>query len=213
MLLRDDIYATLRKEILSCSLPPGSDLREQQLAQRFSVSKSPVREALLRLEREHLVEVASRQGYRVTPISVSDARDMYGLRSVLESACAIEAASHASDAQLASLDTYRKLPEKIDVEEFVRLNREFHCALFEICGNKRMAAVARDLIEQMDRMTLISVHTIKGRDTSVLLEEHRRIIDALQARSGRQAAKLMREHVGAAGKRMLKGLNSIAVTT
>lgn len=212
MLLRDDIYAALRKDILSCNLPPGSDLREQQLAQRFSVSKSPVREALLRLEREQLVEVASRQGYRVTPISVSDARDMYGFRSILESACAIDAANNASDATLAALDAYRKMPKKIDTEEFVRRNREFHCALFEASGNKRMAAVARELIEQMDRMTLISIHTIRGRDTSELLGEHCKIIDALQERNGRRAAKLMREHVGAAAKRMLKGLSSAAVT-
>jgi GntR family transcriptional regulator, rspAB operon transcriptional repressor len=212
MLLRDDIYAALRSEILSCSLPPGSDLREQQLAQKFSVSKSPVREALIRLEREQLVEVASRQGYRVRPVSISDARDMYSFRSVLEAACAMQAAHEADDATLAALDTYRSLPKRIDMEEFVRRNREFHCAVFNASRNKRMAAVARELIEQMDRMTLISIHTIKGRDTGQLVQEHCRIIDALQARNGRTAAKLLRAHVEAAAKRMLKGLGSSAVT-
>jgi DNA-binding GntR family transcriptional regulator len=212
MLLRDDIYATLRREILSCSLPPGLDLREQQLAQRFAVSKSPVREALLRLEREQLVEVASRQGYRVRPVSISDARQMYSFRSVLEAACAIQAAHEAADATLAALDVHRRLPRRIDIEEFVRRNRDFHCAIFDASGNKRMAAVARDLIEQMDRMTLISIHTIRGRDTGKLLQEHCRIIDALQARNGRSAAKLLRAHIEAAAKRMLKGLGSSAVT-
>src|SRR5690242_14878603 len=108
MLLRDDIYATLRNEILSCNLLPGSDLREQQLAQRFAVSKSPVREALLRLEREQLVEVASRQGYRVRPVSISDARDMYSFRSILEAACAMQATHQADDQTLAALDSHRK---------------------------------------------------------------------------------------------------------
>jgi GntR family transcriptional regulator, rspAB operon transcriptional repressor len=213
MLLRDDIYTTLRGEILTCALLPGSDLREQQLAQRFSVSKSPVREALLQLQREHLVEVVSRQGYRVTPISMSDARDMYSLRMVLESACVIAAAHQAKDETLAALDVHRKVPKQISTEEFIRRNREFHCELFRASGNERMEAVARELIEQMDRMTLISIHAIKGHDTVQLVQEHCRIINALQARNGRLAAKLMREHVGAAAKRMLKGLGSSAVMT
>ena len=213
MLLRDDIYLSLRNEILSCVLRPGSELREQQLAKRFAVSKSPVREALLRLQRDHLVEVESRQGYRVTPISISDARDMYSFREILEAACVTAAVQQASDETLAALDVHRKLPKKISTEEFVRRNREFHCELFRASGNKRLASVARELIEQMDRMTLISVHTIKDHDTVQLVREHCGVIDALQARNGRLAAKLIRRHVGAAAKRMLNGLGSSAVTT
>jgi GntR family transcriptional regulator, rspAB operon transcriptional repressor len=213
MLLRDDIYATLRREILSCELAPGSDLREQQLAARFSVSKSPVREALLRLEREQLVEVAARQGYRVAPISMGDAADMYSFRAILESSCVMEAVRHATTETLAALDVHRKLPKRIDIEEYVRRNREFHCALFEASGNKRLAVVARELIEQMDRMTLMSIRTIEDHNTSELLEEHCYIIDALQERNGRLAAKLIRSHVGAAAKRMLKGLGRSVVTT
>jgi DNA-binding GntR family transcriptional regulator len=105
------------------------------------------------------------------------------------------------------------MPKRIGTEEFISRNRDFHCAVFNASGNMRMASVARELIEQMDRMTLISIHTIKGRDTSELLQEHCRIIDALQARKARFAAKLMREHVSAAAKRMLKGLRQSAVTT
>ena len=212
MLLRDDIYTALRSEILTCTLLPGSELREQQLAQRFSVSKSPVREALLRLQRDQLVEVAARQGYRVTPISMKNARDMYSFRAVLESACAVAAVQRASDACLAALDVHRKFPKRLSTEEFVRRNREFHCQLFEASHNGPMAAAARELIEQMDRMTLISIHTIQNEDTVELIREHCEIIDALQARNGRLAAKLLREHVGAAAKRMLKGLGTPAVT-
>lgn len=213
MLLRDDIYATLRSEILSCTLLPGSELREQQLAQRFSVSKSPVREALLRLQREQLVEVEARQGYRVTPISVSDARDMYSFRVVLETACVLAAAHHASDECLAALDVHRKVSRRISTEEFVQRNREFHCALFEASGNQRMASVARELIEQMDRTTLISIHTIRDQNIGELVDEHCRIIDALQARNGRRAARLLRAHVEDAAKRMLKGLGRSAIRT
>ena len=70
MLLRDNVYESLRSDILTCRLAPGDDMREQELAERYAVSRQPVREALLRLEREHLVTVQPRQGYRVNPISL-----------------------------------------------------------------------------------------------------------------------------------------------
>src|SRR3954467_12177410 len=106
-LLRVDIYEKLRDEILGCQLRPGSDLREQQLASRFAVSKSPVRDALFRLEREHLVTISPRQGYRVAPISLSDAREMLRLRAVLECASVAEGAREASEQDLAALDRFR----------------------------------------------------------------------------------------------------------
>ena len=73
MLLRDNVYESLRSDILTCHFAPGDDMREQDLAERYAVSRQPVREALLRLEREHLVTVQPRQGYRVNPISLADA--------------------------------------------------------------------------------------------------------------------------------------------
>ena len=86
MLLRDNVYENLRSDILTCRLAPGDDMREQELAERYAVSRQPVREALLRLEREHLVTVQPRQGYRVNPISLADARDLLRFRLALEPA-------------------------------------------------------------------------------------------------------------------------------
>ena len=91
MLLRDNVYENLRSDILMCRLAPGDDMREQDLAERYAVSRQPVREALLRLEREHLVTVQPRQGYRVNPISLADARDLLRFRLALEPACVAEA--------------------------------------------------------------------------------------------------------------------------
>src|ERR1700745_736777 len=107
MLLRDDVYENLRSDILACRLAPGDDMREQELAERYAVSRQPVREALLRLAREHLVTVLPRQGYRVNPISISDARDLLRVRLALEPACVSEAIERASDATLAQLDVFR----------------------------------------------------------------------------------------------------------
>src|SRR6187200_1169839 len=107
-LLRDSVYSRLRGEILACRLAPGEELREQELAARFEVSKQPVREALLRLERERLVTVVPRQGYRVNPVSLADARDLLRFRLALEPACVAEAIEHASDETLKSLNEFRR---------------------------------------------------------------------------------------------------------
>src|SRR4051812_24929510 len=102
MLLRDNVYENLRSDILTCRLAPGDDMREQDLAERYAVSRQPVREALLRLEREHLVTVQPRQGYRVNPISLSDARDLLRFRLALEPACVGEAIENAPENVLTA---------------------------------------------------------------------------------------------------------------
>ncbi|OYW98884.1 MAG: GntR family transcriptional regulator, partial [Rhizobiales bacterium 32-66-8] len=107
MLLRDNLYETIRDEILTCRLMPGEEVREQELASRYEVSRQPVREALLRLERERLIIVNPRQGYQVNPISVSDARDLFRFRLALEPACAAEAIENAPDDVLQALDAFR----------------------------------------------------------------------------------------------------------
>ena len=103
-LVRNDVYARLRDAILSCALAPGAQIHEQALAAQYKVSKSPIRDALLRLQEQSLVEVLPRRGYRVRPISVADAVEMYEMRELLERACVARAIDHASDAQLRALD-------------------------------------------------------------------------------------------------------------
>src|ERR1700759_4155963 len=106
MLLRDRVYRTLRDAILTCEFQPGLELREQILAERYRVSRSPIRDSLLRLEHEKLVTVLPRQGYRVNPISWSDGEDIFGLRLVIEPACAA-AAARADEETLRSLGRFR----------------------------------------------------------------------------------------------------------
>ena len=210
-LLRVDIYQKLREEILSCELPPGADLREQNLAARFSVSKSPVRDALLRLERERLVTISPRQGYRVAPVSVADARDLFRLRTVLETASVMEGARAAPDEQLEALDRFRSFREKAQRGGFLGYNREFHCALARLSGNERMATAACELIDQMHRLIRVSVDNVERHDPNRLVMEHARIIEALQKRDGRRAAALLRRHIEAAERRVARALQRAAV--
>src|SRR3978361_2332534 len=195
MLLRDNVYENLRSDILPCRLAPGDDLREQELAERYAVSRQPVREALLRLEREHLVTVQPRQGYRVNPISLTDARDLLRFRLALEPACVAEAIESASDAVLTALDQFRRfagahedflaynraLPSPAgDPEHFIAYTRAFHSALAHASGNRRMAAALCDLIGQADRLVRVSVANVKGHDPTQLVAEHVALIEAMQ---------------------------------
>lgn len=112
MLLRDAIYQAIRHAILTCEFQPGQELREQILAERYHVSRSPIRDSLLRLERENFVTVLPRQGYRVRPISASDVKDVFAFRLMIEPRCAA-AAAHADDTALQALDRFRVSQKKL----------------------------------------------------------------------------------------------------
>jgi DNA-binding GntR family transcriptional regulator len=203
----DKIYQVLREEILKCVLAAGAELREQELAQRFGVSKSPVREALQHLVVDELVAVMPRQGYRVSPVSLSDAHDLFSFRQVLELACVAEATRSATDEQLAGLDAYRTFDaDDDDHGRFIDYNRAFHAAVANCSGNKRMSRTTCAIIDEMDRLVRLSVGAMRGRNPRKLVSEHNAIIDAVQARNARTASNLLRAHTASAEKRLRQAL-------
>ena len=210
-LLRTGVYDAIRTEILDCHLAPGQDMREQDLAERYNVSRQPVREALQRLSQEHLVTVQPRQGCRVTPVSVSDAKDILRFRLILEPACAADACEHASPETLAGLDEFRAFELWDRHEDFIAYNRAFHTALTAAGGHRRMAQAACELIEQSDRLVRVSLSRLGEIDPSQLVGEHCAIIDAVQARNGRLAGRLVRDHIAGGRKRILLALSRAAI--
>ena len=209
MLLRDNVYESLRSDILTCRLAPGDDVREQELAERYAVSRQPVREALLRLAREHLVTVQPRQGYRVNPISLADARDLLRFRLALEPACVSEAIENASSDVLKALDEFRAFTG--DHEAFIAYNRAFHSALAHASGNRRMAAALCDLIGQADRLVRVSVANVSHHDPAPLVAEQVALIEAMQRRDSRTAVRLIKAHITQTEKRVLPALRRNAV--
>jgi DNA-binding GntR family transcriptional regulator len=158
-LLRDGVYQAIRHAILTCEFQPGQELREQTLAEKYHVSRSPVRDSLLRLEQEKLVTVLPRQGYRVNPVSKRDVQDLFGLRLLIAPACAAEAA-RADDTKVRTLDTFRHwTDEATDELGFMDYNRKLHFAVAGLVANTRMAAVEIALAEEFDRLVLINYQT------------------------------------------------------
>ena len=209
-LRREEVYLRLRQDILSCTLAPGAPLFEGTLAERFEVSKSPIRDALSRLHAEKLVAVQPRKGYRVAPISLSDAADLFEFRALLEQTCAGLGAERAREADLSALDRFRDYRPWGGADEFVGYNREFHVQVVRLCPNRRIADQAHDVIEQFDRLVLVSVQA-EDRNLDALVAEHNAIIDALQERDGRRAGKLLAQHVARAEKRVMGALANAAI--
>jgi DNA-binding GntR family transcriptional regulator len=208
-LLRETVYEQIRADILSLRLAPGAEMREAELAARFEVSKSPVRDALMRLERENLVITLPRQGYRVAPVSLSDVQDMFHLRIALERACMERIVRQASDEQLASLEPFRRFERDDWAAGFIEYNRAFHRKLAEVAGNPRMRDQLNNLIDHMERAVLMSVNraTQGSGNTSGLVEEHSRMIDSLQQRQSKRAERQAEQHIAAAGKRVTEAIS------
>ena len=207
MLLRDNIYQAIRHAVLTCEFQPGQELREQVLADRYHVSRSPVRDSLLRLEQENLVMVLPRQGYRVRPISLSDVEDIFGLHLLVEPACAAAAARRTDATAIQSLDHFRGFANKDHPDsEFLEYNRAFHRAVADLSGNARMAAVARDLSEQLDRLVRVSLSASRYEQVHDACMEHDAIIDAIQAHDADLAFRLAHQHSARAHARMVTAL-------
>jgi DNA-binding GntR family transcriptional regulator len=194
-LLRDSIYRALRSAILTCELLPGQELREQVLAEKYRVSRSPIRDSLLRLEQEKLVTVLPRQGYRVNVISLRDVRELFGLRLIIAPACAAEAA-RADDDAVRTLDTFRDVVgNELSHAAFLDHNRKFHAAVAHLAGNSRLAAVENGLVEEFDRLVLVSIQSNNARWIPNAVTEHKMIIDAIQGHDSEQASRLVYAHI------------------
>lgn len=211
VLARTDIYRKLRAEVLSCALRPGQQFQERDLVARFGVSKSPIRDALIKLEAQGLVEVLPRKGYRVPPIDLRDVEDMYALRQLHERACIRGMIDTAAARTLAELDVFRAAPGTPDLAAWVDYNRAFHAFIADHCGNRRLARVAVELIEEFDRLTYFGVAQTRQISTDTFVAEHCAIIDAIQARDSRKAVTLARQHVESSRRRVLDNLETAPV--
>ncbi|HIC67808.1 MAG: GntR family transcriptional regulator [Paracoccus sp. (in: a-proteobacteria)] len=210
-LARDSVYQELRSEILMCRLRPGQMLQERDLVARLGISKSPIRDALLKLEQRGLIEVLPRKGYRVRQIDISDVRDMYGLRLILERECISLMMDTASKDVLERLDDFAEAPSSPDLPTWIDYNRAFHTYIAAHCGNARLAMIAQEIIEQFDRLTYVSVTSSDDLSLDKFEREHREIIGAIRAGDKRQAIALAGRHVQSSRKRVLDSLRSASI--
>ncbi|HHW03562.1 MAG TPA: GntR family transcriptional regulator [Thermoanaerobacterales bacterium] len=195
--LRDVVFGALREAIITGELKPGERLMEVQLAEEMGVSRTPVREAIRKLELEGLVVMIPRKGAYVAGLSLKDAADVFEIRESLEGLAAALAAERITDEELEAMEKIlteiSSASEKDDVETIIKKDAEFHQILFAATRNDRLAQIINNLKEQIDRFRVQSF-TNPDRIKSIL-QEHRRIVDALKDGDADRAEKLAKDHI------------------
>jgi DNA-binding GntR family transcriptional regulator len=192
-------YTTLKRELLDGVIRPGDRIADMEICARLGVSRTPVREALLALERDGLVRIVPRQGYFASEISVSDALDAYQLRFILEPiATALAArqisAEELSDlrALLASMQEIEDDPSENALAQAIELNKAFHVHIAEASGNGRLAKVMSDLMDALGRLVRVDLRT-RTSAAATWRFEHQQILLALEAGDPERAAEAVRD--------------------
>ena len=185
------IAALLRELIISGELRPGAQLRQRDLAERFGVSVTPVREALRWLESEGLVRYDAHKGSTVVEAEAGGTREKYQIRAVLEGLAAFLAAPKISDEDIAELESYneRLAGENLSPGEVNDINRTLHFRVYEMAGSPLLLALMRLLWQSFPQGPQVA----RPRDESVA--EHKQLIEALRDRDAVRAQAITQQHI------------------
>lgn len=206
--LRELVLEAIREAIINGTLKPRERLMEIQLAEELGVSRTPVREALRKLELEGFIVMVPRKGAYVADLSFKDIADVFEIRAALEALAAGLAAERITDEELEEME--RLLVEKAeaiaanDMEKLVAVDTRFHDTLYRASRNERLYNIISNLREQIQRFRTTSL-AYPGR-MKQSLEEHRGIVEALQARDVQLARNLAQEHIENAENSMLEAI-------
>ncbi len=218
--MTDAVYEQLKAAIVELRIPPGAPLREAEIAQGLSVSKTPVREALGRLEQDGLVTLNSFRSAAVTDYTARDLQEIYELREIIEVAAARAAAESMSEKGLADLGRIASECVRLnaqggaggggsagDAAELVRLISEFDTVLYEEVTNRRIRAILDNLAAHLARIGRLTTE-IPGRiDASV--REHAQIYEAIERRDPETASRFMRDHIRSVRDDQLRALPAL----
>jgi DNA-binding GntR family transcriptional regulator len=205
--LVDQAYQEIRKRILDNYYAPGHNVLELELAADLGMSRTPLREALVRLQNEGFVQLIPRHGMRVVPLSVHDLREMYEVLTSLE-LTAIErlARSELNDDAVGTiekaLDDMDLALRKKDIDAWVKADERFHYTLVGLSGNARLAAMAETLWEQGHRARMTTVRLRASLELSN--REHRSVVRAILRHNAREAKSLHLQHRSRATEEILK---------
>lgn len=195
--LRDVVFNTLRQAILKGELAPGERLMEIQLADRLGVSRTPIREAIRKLELEGLVLMIPRKGAEVAKISEKSLRDVLEVRRSLEELAIELACQRMTEEEITLLEetqeAFRNAVNHGDAMGIAESDEHYHDIIYYGTGNARLVQILNNLREQMYRYRLEYIKDADKRQ--VLLVEHDNILKAVKGRRVAEAKEAMREHI------------------
>jgi DNA-binding GntR family transcriptional regulator len=194
----DAVYAQLKQHILDNHYPPGAQILESEVAAELNASRTPVREAFVRLQQEGLLEIVPRHGVRISALSPDDMREIYEVLMSLEPTAVELLATRKPDrAELASLiascDAMEAALEgEPDLQAWAQADEAFHLNLARLCGNKRLAAMIMQVWDQAHRarMYTLSLRPLPVKSTA----EHRAVVEAILAGDRERAREIYHAH-------------------
>ena len=195
--LRDVVFNTLRQAILKGELEPGERLMEIQLAERLGVSRTPIREAIRKLELEGLVLMVPRKGAEVASISEKSLREVLEVRRSLEELAIELACQKITQEQIQELEAaeavFAEAVQKGDPMTIAESDESYHVVIYQSTGNGRLVQILNNLREQMYRYRLEYIKDADKRQ--ILVVEHEHIIRAVKSHNIAEAKRAMREHI------------------
>lgn len=207
--LREVVCETLREAISTGVLKPGERLMEIQLAEELGVSRTPVREAIRKLELEGFVVMVPRRGTYVADFSIRDINEVFEVRSALEILAAGLAAERITEDELEQMERLLvQMGEQIehgDIDTIVDIDSQFHDILYRASRNDRLVGIINNLREQLTRLRAVSMQH-PGR-LKIMIEEHSRLVEAIAQRDSQLAQKLASDHLENAEQTLLQEMN------
>ncbi len=195
--IREIAYEVLKKAIITGEIPAGERIVETDYADRLHISRTPLREALRKLERDGLVEYVMRRGVVVRAFTIEDVKEIYTIRNALEMLTLPAIIENATAADIASLREklaeMDRLQEKDDVEGLSPLARDFHAQLTAISAQKRILRVIESQDEYIRRFSAMSIRQENRR--SAAHAEHHKLVDYVEARDLEKFTELTRHHI------------------
>lgn len=209
----DSVYDQLWRRIVNREFRPGDRLVEDALAQELGTSRTPVREALLRLGQTGIVQVSGRKGFSVPIITATDVCELYDLRAAIETYAIRRATPLMTDEEIELHRGFQQaalrqsqVRDPATAEAFFRADLSLHSVLHTLGGNRRSTRI---LSEVMGQLSLLSMRaSLVPESNRLAIAEHQAILDALAARDPEAAAQAMEAHVEAVKQRSLADLES-----
>jgi DNA-binding GntR family transcriptional regulator len=195
----DEVYQQLKRDVGDFTLVPGDRFTETEISERLGVSRTPVRQALFRLQQEGFVEVLFRSGWRVLPFDFKRFEELYDLRMLLEASAVHQLCSddpRVDAAQLRDLAAIWLVPvaeRSTGMLEVAQWDEAFHCTLVQAAGNHEIARVHRDVTSRIRIIRRLDFTRQPRIDATY--DEHAEILKAITRKRGDQAALLLRAHI------------------
>lgn len=201
--LMENIYSKLKEDIINLEYRQGIIIGEKELAEKYGVSKTPVREALNRLCLEGYIDKFPNKGYMVKGFTFDDLQSIFQYRGILECAAVELAIEKATDQEISALRNIKRVEEygsDVDVARIYNdINHRFHTLIALLSKNPYLVEELDNVLNQTRRILLMDVRTY---DISALTESHLSIVDAIEKREVETARELMKEHINEAQLRI-----------